>query len=411
MKAASVTVTQSAFIWNAIGNLMMSCLSFVFSISITQIQGIEELGIYSIVYAVVNLLYTIGIYNMRTYQVTDRSNQYHFSDYLYTRIVTMIVMGILAIITCIVRKYNGTMCIILFLLLVFNAVEALADVYHGMLQIHGQIAVTGKCRTIRSSVSGVLFVTVLYVSRHLITALASITILNILLFIALDLMAAKKSMEPLGTVNIKKIKQLIYKCTPLFLSAFCSMYYLNASKYAIDKHLGLELQGLFNILYMPTFVLNLCTGFLIQPLLPLLAQKWEERKVKEFKKMVYQVILGIAVFTMIVQVGGYFIGVPILSVLYSVDLGNYKMEFLILLLAGGLMAMANILQIGLTVIREQGKILASNIVGCLFMLGVSDWAVKQKGFDGAIWINVYLGGLLVIILYMIFCKTTNKKEI
>lgn len=411
MKPISVTINQKAFMWNAIGNIMMSCLSFIFSIAITQIQGIEELGIYSIAYAVVNLLYTVGIYNMRTYQVTDRSNRYSFVDYLYARITTTTVMGVLACVVCIVREYNMLMCMTVFLLLIFQTVEAFADVYHGMLQVQGQLEITGKCRTIRALVCGVAFIVVLSISHHLVITFGILALLNIFMFVVLDIKAVRMYRSNLTQPSMKKIGELLYKCTPLFLSAFCSMYYLNGAKYAIDRHLSLELQGIYNILYMPTFVLNLCTGFIIQPLLPLLAQKWEEQQKEAFKKLVHQVIVGLIGMIIIVVVSGYYIGFPVLAYLYQVDLNNYQNQFLILLVAGGLTAIGNILQVVLTVIRDQKKILISNIIGCLFMLGASDYLIKKNGFDGAIWMNVYLESLLCVILYSIFYKAIKKKSI
>ena len=54
---------------------------------------------------------------------------------------------------------------------------------------------------------------------------------------------------------------------PLFLSLFLNMYLSNAPKYAIDAHLTEEIQAMYNIIFMPAFVVQLVVHFIFNLIL------------------------------------------------------------------------------------------------------------------------------------------------
>ena len=53
------------------------------------------------------------------------------------------------------------------------------------------------------------------------------------------------------------------------------------------------------------------------------------------------------------MLAGYLLGIPVLSILYGVDLSAYRIELVILLLGGGLMALINFFTMVITVTRYQ----------------------------------------------------------
>ena len=52
------------------------------------------------------------------------------------------------------------------------------------------------------------------------------------------------------------------------------------------------------------------------------------------------------------------LGIPVLSVVYGVDLAGYKTELMVLLLGGGFLAYTSFYQMILTVIRRQNWLIA-----------------------------------------------------
>ena len=68
----------------------------------------------------------------------------------------------------------------------------------------------------------------------------------------------------------------------LFVSVFLDFYIFSASKYAIDAHMNDAASGYFNVIFMPTSVINLAAGFVIRPFLTSLTDCWNNQRFSEF---------------------------------------------------------------------------------------------------------------------------------
>ena len=62
------------FIWNTIGIMLNSFNSLFFLIVVSRINGLNDAGIFSLAFSTALLLYTIGLYSGRMFQVTDIEN-------------------------------------------------------------------------------------------------------------------------------------------------------------------------------------------------------------------------------------------------------------------------------------------------------------------------------------------------
>ena len=83
-------------------------------------------------------------------------------------------------------------------------------------------------------------------------------------------------------------------------------------------------------------------------------------------------MIGLTVF---VLAGGFVLGIPVLSVVYGVDLAGYKTELMVLLLGGGFLAYTSFYQMILTVIRRQNWLdrrLSSGDMALFLLLGQMD---------------------------------------
>ena len=73
------------FIWNIIGTGFNAFNSLFFMIAITRINGVDNAGIYTIAYSTACILYMIGIYAGRIYQVTESNKTITNKDYIFNR--------------------------------------------------------------------------------------------------------------------------------------------------------------------------------------------------------------------------------------------------------------------------------------------------------------------------------------
>ena len=67
-------------------------------IAVTRINGMENAGIYTIAYSTACILYMIGIYAGRIYQVTENNKKITDKDYILNRIISCLAIFFMCII-------------------------------------------------------------------------------------------------------------------------------------------------------------------------------------------------------------------------------------------------------------------------------------------------------------------------
>lgn len=135
-------------IWNIIGATTNALNSLIFAVIVTRINGTNDAGIFTYSFATACLLYMIGVYAGRTFQVTDISNENSDTDYIYNRIVTCIIMILVSIGFVLIKGYDIYKCIIFVTLCFFKCIEAFSEVLYGIIQKNGELY---KVRNINDS--------------------------------------------------------------------------------------------------------------------------------------------------------------------------------------------------------------------------------------------------------------------
>ena len=93
----------------------------------------------------------------------------------------------------------------------------------------------------------------------------------------------------------------------LFVSVFFDFYVFSAEKYAIDAYLNDAASGYFNIIFMPTSMINLAAGFVIRPVLTALTDAWNGRDWEKFDgtlRRISFIIAGLCVFESVLLCAG-----------------------------------------------------------------------------------------------------------
>lgn len=111
------------------------------------------------------------------------------------------------------------------------------------------------------------------------------------------------------------------------------MYVLNAPKYSIDTYLTNNYQTIFGIIVMPATVIGLVAQFLIHPYLNQIVALYENKDLKNLKKLLTKLILLIIGFGVISIILAYLFGTQILGIIYGLDLSSYKIGLSIIILS------------------------------------------------------------------------------
>ena len=197
--------------------------------------------------------------------------------------------------------------------------------------------------------------------------------------------------------EIHNILNLLKEVMPLFIGAFIMMYISNAPKYAINGLYNDEIQNVYNILFMPAFVINLFSTFIFRPLLVKMAVINEKKDYKGFFKIfakMYLVIMGI---TIVAMLGSWLCGIPILSVVYGVDLTMYRNQLVMVMICGGISALMTFSYYSVTVIRKQKWLLTGYLLAFIFAVFITRPMVRKWAINGAIMSYGLSIGIIVIL--------------
>ena len=91
----------------------------------------------------------------------------------------------------------------------------------------------------------------------------------------------------------------------------------------------------------------------------------------------------ILVFGLISLVLAYYLGIPVLNLLYGVDLTSYRLDLLIIIVGATIYEIAIILSTSLIVMRSTLSQLIMFIIDSIITLFISNILVKEYGVFGA----------------------------
>lgn len=403
---------KKTYIWTVLAGLIYAGSSFLMSMAVSNILGVHAAGVFAIAMSIGNQLVTVGYYNMRTFQVSDVTEKYSFADYSGFRAVTIAVMILAGIIWIIGGGYHGEKMAAILLMLAFKAGEALSDLVEGRYQQKGRYDVSCRGVFFKTVLYLICFVLVLLVTKSLLAAIAALAIVYLISIVVIDSVL----IQSFGGFQIrfswKVITSLLVSCMPIFLNSFFMTYIVNAAKYSMDSYYSDDFLGIFNALYMMAFVVNLFSSFVLKPLIMPLSVKFNDRDFTGFTKIMKRQILIITGITVVCVAGAYLLGIPVLTLLFGIDLSGYRTELCIILIGGAFTAVYQLLQYGIVIMRHQTGCLAGCIITAALTFIFTPVLVKGYGIMGGA-VSYFCSMALmsfVLLLFFIYYLKREREE-
>ncbi len=399
---------KKEFIWNILGTGFNAFNSLFFMIAVTRINGVDNAGIFTIAYATACILYVIGIYAGRIYQVTEPNKEITHKDYIINRLITVFLMNILVFIFCLIKKYDWYKTIIFLLLTFYKSLEAFSEVIYGILHKNERLDNVGKSLFIKSVLSVVTFIIMDYFTQSLFIAIISSIIVWLIVIIFYDYKKSKQYIDFKTKANKTYVLNIFKLGFFTFAISFLGIYILNAPKYAIDKYLESDLQTIFGIVVMPATVIGLVSQFLTHPFLNQILNLYEKKDLKKLKKLLLKIILIIIGFGIISSILAYFLGTQVLGMIYGLNLSMYKLALLTIIIASTLYTIGMIYSSVLTTVRVTFSQFIIYILISIFANITSDILTNNWNLDGAIW--AYFGIMsLHCLIYVVYTNIKLKK--
>ena len=391
-------VKKNEFIWNMLGSFIYAMFSAIILEICTRANSIEIAGIFSIAYATSCILNAIGDFGIRIYQVTDTNRKYTFSEYLSARIIAILIMVVFSIIFVVISGYSSTKLVICLILVLYRVIDNLSETYQAEFQMNNRLDIAGKSMVLRNSIAIIIFAIFDIITHNIVVASILMTIANLIIFILYDMKKIKQFNSDKIKIKIKEAKDIVKDCFPMAIASILNVYVINAVKYAIDSKGDNTMQTYFNIIYMPTFVINLVSIFIIKPFLKTFGDYWNGGEHQKLFATLLKIIGALVAITVIIELGCYILGIPVLSWFYGVDISLYKMELMILIISGLLYAICNLLFNMLGTIRKQSYVSIVYILTSLIAFIIPPFLVNQYNMMGAVLSNLLIMLILCILL-------------
>lgn len=402
-------INKKEFIWNTIGSIIVALFNAIILMFCTRFNTIETAGIFSISYATAYVFNAIGDFGIRIYQVTDTQRNFNFSEYLVARIYAIFLMLFFSIIFIIIDGYRNEKFIICFILIIYRVIENLSESYQAEFQLNNRLDLAGKSMTYRNITALIVCFLMDMITKNLIISLICMLITNLVLFIAYDMKKIKKFTKiDIKLFDNKKIKKIIIECLPLAISTVVSIYVINSVKYAIDQYGNYTMQTYYNVIYMPTFAINLISIFLAKPFLKPFGEYWNNKEYKKLSNIIKKIILILVVATFIIEIISYFWGIQILNIIYGMNLMEYKLQLLLLIISGLFYAISTIFFNVLGTMRKQKYTIIPYLISSIFALIVPKILVKNYQMKGAVISSVLI--MLILCTLMVILYIINLKK-
>ena len=402
-------IKRSSYVWNAINAVLSAMQCPVALMFITRISGMNDGGVFSIAFAVANLLLYIGLYGLRRFQASDVNEEFTFADYNGMRFITCGAMVIASFVYCLYgtffNSYSFEKAAVVFMVCLLKLVQAYTDVIHGNMQQKGRLDVATKSSAVRYVLEVASLAAALIITKDLLSAVCVSVAVSFIIMFLTSVNAGRKycdSYKP--RFGREQIKSLAIDGFPLFASLFLNMYISNAPKYAIDAYLTEEIQAVYNIIFMPAFMVMLLSNFIFNPIVKSYAELWlsdaaeQHRELSRRIRMQMLFILGLTIAGLAVAAT---FGIPVLGMIFGTDLSAYKTELCIVMIGGGALGYANYFSTVITIIREQKSMIISYGVAAAAAYVLSGMLVKSQGITGAAMLYAVIMSVLAVLLGVI----------
>lgn len=409
-------IEKASYWWNMFAYTGSSFQSMLLMLVISRRGNMVDTAMVSIAFTVASTLLLVGKYAVRNYQVSDTKLEYTYGDYTYIRILTtvgmLLVSGCYLVFCRIYKEYpvNKILCVIF--IMGFRFLEVAEDTLHSDLQRNGRLDIAAKIWAIRTWVYIVCFAAIYCVTDRILIATAGSLLVAIALCVWMN--GTVRHLFPRDT-NYKWVRVwgILRNCFPSAASTLMLAYIGNATKYAVDAVFTSEEQACFNIICMPVFVITLMGNYIFIPIVKDMASLWSKGQIAKIRRTVLGQVMILTIFTGAVALCGKWFGVRLLGLLYGVQLEHYEGEFILLMAAGGAIAVFNLLIAVSTVIRRQKMLIYISLAASIALLAGNKMMLLSRGtrsmcaFYAA---TVTCMSLLTLILAIRYINYGNRRD-
>jgi len=395
------------FIWNLIGTSINSFNSLFFMIVINHINLKSEAGVFTYAYSLICLFFILATFYNRVYQIS-KSDKFSSKDFILYRVLSSILTVIIVFLFSIINGYNLFKLSVIMLICLFRMIEAISDAVYGVLQYKGYLYKSGISLSLKGIIGLIGFTLVDYFTKSITLALVSLIILNLAFFYFYDYKNVKEYLS--GKVSFNNILLILKETLPIFIYSFLAMYVANICKYMLDYFDTEEAQNIFGIIFMPSTVIGLCSAYIVVPIITNLNDLLKSKKYKEFNKLVSKMMIILVGVGVVAIIAAYVLGIPVLNVLYGMDLSNYKNLLLLVLVGATFYTLANVYSQVLVLLNVHKMQTLIYVVMSIVSTLICYFLISSYKLSGSVYSYVIFMFILLTLYLILYFYTLIKRR-
>lgn len=402
---------QKNMLFNTAGSLLYYACQWIISVVIVRMSGYEDAGHLSLAMSVTASPAIVGLFNIRSYQVSDLKDHFPKATYIRSRHVTNILSFLICAVLVGLSGYTAHKAVIILTYMLYKVAEGYADVFYGVEQKAERMDISGISLMLRGVLSLILFVLVFALTHQLLWAIVSMTIGSFAILLVYDIPQTKrfKTTEKKET-TFAETKGLLFTCLPLAVVAFLNNLSLNIPKIYLENSFGSEAMGQYSSVASPTLVIQLAATTLFAPLVPILTQQYLAKDKTKFLTIVKKFAALVAVLSLICVGAAKWLGEWVLVLLFSRSILPYVYLFVPIILVSILIA-CNACMFGIcTLLRVMKPQYVIGVMGCISSLLGSVTMVRQWGMMGTVYALTFTLLVQILIQLVLIIWKINRMD-
>ena len=399
-------------IFYTFGNIVYLFAIWLLTVITTQLLGYEAVGALTLAMSVGNVIVNVQLYGVRGFQSSDMSFRYESNEYVWVRVITVVLGVIIGALFCFLTEYSFQIGYTIFLFILIKSSEAFSDVLFGNIQRLGCLDLAGYSMCIRGVMIVLLFLVGVYSSQELNKALLIVAIGTILFSLFIDLFFHNSLLRGCSRVSTTGIFGIMKACFPLFLTALLPMCIIAFPRIILEYFYGTVMLGFYGNVSTPALLLITIVPTILTSLLPMYGSSFVSKDYNNILRIWKRSVIITIILTVICLFGVWLLADSILAFVYTEQILPYVHYLYFILIAMALYALVMCNNTTLVAIRENQIILKTSFLGLIACLVSSLPLIRVYGIGGAIAVLAISFGiqfLVQMILLLIICKNLRKK--
>ncbi len=403
--------TLANIFYNSFGTIFYYGCQWLTTLLVVRISGFEDGGNYSLAMTFTAAFAIMALFNTRQYQVSDVTGEYSDRTYIRSRFIAMAISFAVCFAGLFFNAYTPYQWGVILLYMLFKCGEAWIDVYHGIDQKNGRMDYICYSYIFRGFFMIAGFCGVLYLTKNLVLAIGSITLLTFLTAFFYDRRMAERFIAKDGAANRADVKKLMFAMLPLVLVAVTNNLSLSFPKYFLERFYDETVLGYYSSVATPSMIVQVGASTIFIPLITPLADRLKENDKKGFLEILKKVALVFAGLSVLALIVSALFGEWFLVLLFQEEIRPYTYLFVPIIISTLLISVNAALFPVCTVLREIKGQLAVGIGGIVSSVAASAVLIRHYCMDGVVVsLLITLAIQIIIEIYCVYRKMSKWKE-